>query len=161
MWGRSFDLSSQATDGSRYNREHVNDDRDGVLLGFALDGFGDTTHVRSMLSMGGVPLLILVNRRYLADLESAHGRPGAPANGASAPAIQGNTSAISRPTFDKIAAHARREGTDQRDRFYLGPRGSGTREMSMLVLSEYGVPVEWVDTRAESAFTDFCETGLR
>ncbi|HTU26312.1 MAG TPA: TAXI family TRAP transporter solute-binding subunit [Pirellulales bacterium] len=91
LWGQSFDFSVHNTDGSQQNRSRVNDDRQGRLLGIALDGFSDTPNVRTMLHLTDVPLLILANPAFLSavvDFEAAQAFPENSLEDESAPPTQ-------------------------------------------------------------------------
>jgi TRAP-type uncharacterized transport system substrate-binding protein len=167
LWGRSFYLTALETNGSQDNRSRVNNDRQGRLLGIALDGFSDTPHVRTMLHLTDLPLLILARPKFLGDIAKATTAPSS-----SAPTPQTFTTKFqlpdsseaiaevavnlqlktpAEPTFSQIAAYAKNVG---KGRFYLGASGSGTRTLAREVLKSHKVSIDDVDRLSQLSFTE-------
>jgi TRAP-type uncharacterized transport system substrate-binding protein len=148
FFGRSFSVTSQQTAGSKENRERVNNDRDGVLLGIGLDGFDGAPHVKGVLPLGDLRLLILANTTLLDRITYKQ----------DADTTTGSAVVTSPPTFSQIAEYARQhtanDGDLSRPRFYLGPEGSGTREIAKTILDYYAVPLMAIDTDSQLGFVN-------
>ncbi len=168
LWGRSFDFTALDTNGSQENRGRVEEDRNGRLLGVALDGFAQTPHVRTMLHLTDVPLLILARRDFLND---AAKYKTTESSSAAIPqtftaklllpdsavaiadvAINAPRTETAEPTFSQIASYINK--STKPCHCYLGASGSGTRSLAWQILDSYEVSPRDVDRLSQLTFTE-------
>ncbi len=113
LLGGRYHLRVQTTNGFEENRRRVGQDRDGLSVAFAHDGFGDASNVAILLPLEWNYLQLLCTKKF---------REGIPGK-------EGGESKLTLSDLqDKMTP----------GRVYLGPNESGTRQLAELVLSSYG-----------------------
>lgn len=131
--GYTYVARVDGTEGSEEIRRRISEDRTGRMVGFGHDGFGSASNVRILLPLDRNYVFILARRDFLKKL-------GVPTN--------------KKVRFVDLAT---KENSLKAGRIFLGPPGSGTRQLAELVLSRYELdPVkystngvtDWTDMRA-------------
>ena len=108
-YGNRYRVRIEDTEGYEENRRRVNDDRSGLLIAFAHDGFGDAQHVRVVYTLEWSFLHILCRKQFL---ECENLGPD--------------------PKFGAVLEKLRY------GQVYFGPQDSGTRQLAALVMAHYG-----------------------
>ena len=132
--GAAYNVRVEGTDGSEEIRKRISEDNDGNLIGFAHDGFGNSENVRILLPLDKNYLFILCRKQFLTETL--------------------NTSPRTTVTFAEIM---KKRDSLKPGRIFLGPTGSGTRQLAELVTERFDLDprkyhtngvYDWNDMRA-------------
>jgi TRAP-type uncharacterized transport system substrate-binding protein len=127
FWGRTFEVTSQETEGDEENRETIEKDTTGSFIGFTQDGYKPSPNIRSVLHLYDAPLHIVARKDfYLEALDRRRVEEQAFRSGN-----------VPEKTFSVIASDLRTD--DCRGKVYLGTPKSGTRQSATIVLNHYGI----------------------
>jgi TRAP-type uncharacterized transport system substrate-binding protein len=148
MWDLSrkrYQLVTESSDGFEDNRQRVDRDTRGNLVGFAHDGFNPTSNVQILLPLEESFVHIIVSKRcYQAACELCSDCPAARGERLFRHLVPLLKAAGDEPASAQPAARI-----DMSHKAFLGPRLSGTRQTAELILQHYGVPIGPIDSQFE------------
>lgn len=133
-YGAAYAVRIESTDGSEDIRKQISEDRDGNLIGFAHDGFGNSENVRILLPLDKNYLFVLCRKQF--SEQTLKKSPG------------------SKVTFADVMKN---KDLLKPGRVFLGPTGSGTRQLAELVTERFDLDpqkyqtngvYDWNDMRA-------------
>lgn len=170
---RNVELVIKATEGYEDNRQRIQDDTTGRQIAFAHDGFNPHRNVRVLLPLQESYTHIIVNQGFL---KAARDLPVGNGGSRPAPAASLPNGSAGRPWYFEdlkpVLAANGRPGSDEnpayaefekwaKNKVFLGPELSGTRQVAKLILEHHGIPVDRLDCEADYNWNEMVSALIR